>query len=80
MEQLKRLLVRYADMFSIGNLDLGCTNPVEHCTDIGNHQPMKQAPRRITPVRHQKIEKVMENLCWQRIIERPATHEHLLRY
>ena len=73
VERLRVLLAKNADVFSTGDLDLGCTDLVEHHIDTGSHRPVKQAPRRIAPARRQEMEKVMEDLRQQGLIERSSS-------
>ncbi|KAK4325485.1 hypothetical protein Pmani_003936 [Petrolisthes manimaculis] len=68
------LLVEFADIFSTSDLDLGCTDMVEHNIDAGDHRPIKQTARRMAPAQRQEIEKVMENLRSQGVIEKSSSH------
>ncbi|MPC87686.1 hypothetical protein E2C01_082558 [Portunus trituberculatus] len=47
--QLRRMLCVYADVFSKGDTDLGCTNLVQHRIDTSGSHPIKHAPQRISP-------------------------------
>ncbi|XP_042203103.1 uncharacterized protein LOC121853165 [Homarus americanus] len=47
--QLEQLLLKYMDVLSAGDLDLRCTNLVQHHIDTGDHRPIKQPPWRIAP-------------------------------
>lgn len=58
--RLKRLLLKYADVFLVGDLDKSCTNLVEHYIDTGNHRLIKLPARRMALFQHQEMEKVME--------------------
>ncbi|KAK3894241.1 hypothetical protein Pcinc_002003 [Petrolisthes cinctipes] len=55
------------------DLDLGCTDMVEHSIDTGDHRPIKQPARRMAPAQRQEMEKVMENLQSQGVIEKSSS-------
>ncbi|XP_063876911.1 uncharacterized protein LOC135109462 [Scylla paramamosain] len=57
--QLEKLLQKYTDVSSPGDLDLGRTNLVKHRINTGNHPPIKQPPRRVAPARCQEMEKAV---------------------
>lgn len=46
-QQFHSLLFDYAKLFSQGPQDLGQTNLVQHHIDVGDAQPLRQAPRRL---------------------------------
>ncbi|XP_050710864.1 uncharacterized protein LOC126995392 isoform X2 [Eriocheir sinensis] len=77
VEQLRELLVRNANVFSTGDLDLGCTDLEEHHIDTGSHRPVKQAPRRMAPARRKEMgeiicelrERICEQLCSPRLLQ-----------
>ena len=49
--RLCNLLLAFADVFAKSDLDLGCTNLVQHHIITGNSRPIKYAPRRIAPAK-----------------------------
>ena len=69
-QQLEDLLVTFADVFSSGDHDIGCTGLVEHEINTGDHAPIKQPPRRIGPVRRKEMEEAVEKLRRQGVIEK----------
>ena len=60
--RLRKLLSAYADVFAKGDLDLGCTNFVQHCIITANSPPIKHAPRRIAPTKRQEMETAVSEL------------------
>ena len=68
--QLQRMLCVYADVFSKGDTDLGCTSLVQHRIDTSGSHPIKHAPRRIPPARRQEMEKAVRDLRAQGVIEK----------
>ncbi|KAK3889073.1 hypothetical protein Pcinc_006948 [Petrolisthes cinctipes] len=70
---LRELLVQFADIFSTSDLDLGCTDMVEHSINTGDRLPIKQPARRMAPAQRQEMEKVMENLRSQGVIEKSSS-------
>lgn len=68
--QLQELLCQYADVFSAGDHDLGCTGLVQHCINTGSNPPMKHTPRRVAPIRRKEMEKAVQELFDQGLIEK----------
>ncbi len=71
--QLGKLIQKYADVFSSGDLDLRHTNLVKHHINTGNHPPIKQPPRRVAPARRQEMEKIVGDLFKQRLVEKSSS-------
>ena len=69
-ERMRDTLAQYADVFSRGDLDLGRTGLVKHTIDTGNSTPIKHAPRRIAPARREEMQRTVNELAAQGIIER----------
>ena len=57
-------------MFSRGDLDLGQTALVKHNINIGSSAPIKSPPRCITPARREEMQRTVNELAAQRVIER----------
>ncbi|KAK3886015.1 hypothetical protein Pcinc_009791 [Petrolisthes cinctipes] len=70
---LRELLMEFADIFSTSDLDLGCTDMVEHSIDTGDHRPIKQPARRMAPAQWQEMEKVKKNIRSQGVIEKSSS-------
>ncbi len=45
--RIAKTLMNFQDSFSKDEYDLGLTHLIEHCIDVGDHGPIKQAPRRV---------------------------------
>lgn len=67
---LAELLRSYADVFSSGDFDLGRTGLVKHHINTGDSLPIKQPPRRIAPAKRQEMEKAVNELIAQGIVEK----------
>jgi hypothetical protein len=70
---LKEILLQYQDCFSRSEYDLGHTEVVEHTIDTGNHPPIKQALRRQPLAYLPEIDKQVEEMLAQGIIESSAS-------
>ena len=61
---LRVLLNKHGDGFSNYKGDIGCTSLVEHRIFVGDNAPIKQAPRRLPPVKFaaatEEIKKMLE--------------------
>ena len=70
-EQLKVLeaLLRYQDVFTRSDSDLGRTSQVKHKIETGDARPIRQKPRRIPIHMHDEVDKIMGNMIEQGIIE-----------
>ncbi len=71
--EVGQLLSRYADVFSKGDHDLGCTDLVKHHIHTGDARPIKTPPRRIAPARRIEMEKAVEELKAQEVIEKSSS-------
>ena len=71
--RLRNLLSTYADVFAKGDLDLGCTNHVQHRIITGNSPPIKPAPGRIAPTQHQEMETAVSKLVAQKVVEKSSS-------
>jgi len=66
---LEQLLVRYEDVFSKSEYDLGRTNAIEHCIDTGSAKPVRQRLRRFPPAHVETISKHVDDMLSQGIVE-----------
>ncbi len=64
--------MNFQDSFSKDEYDLGLTHLIEHCIDVGDHGPIKQAPRRVPIAFASEEENVIKEMAKQGII-RPST-------
>lgn len=69
-EKVRYILARYADVFSRGELDLGRTGLVKHSINTGGSAPIKCPPRRIAPARREEMQRTVDDLAAQGVIER----------
>jgi predicted aspartyl protease len=63
------LLEEYQDIFSTGDLDIGRTDLVEHGINTGHGTPIKQRSRRVAPSQQKEIDKQVEKMLEQGVIE-----------
>ena len=68
-EQVRKLLVEYADVFSRGSEDLGRTDLVKHHIRTGDAIPIKQPPRRMPLTLREEAKKAVEEMVQQKVIE-----------
>ncbi|XP_063845412.1 uncharacterized protein LOC135091900 [Scylla paramamosain] len=54
-EKVRHTLAQYADVFSRGDMDLGCAGLVKHSINMGSSAPIKSPPRRIIPARREEM-------------------------
>ena len=66
---LEQLLVRYEDVFSKSEYDLGRTDAIKHCIDTGSAKPVRQQLRRFPPAHVETISKHVDDMLSQGIIE-----------
>jgi hypothetical protein len=69
VEDLKKLLERYQDVFSKSELDLGLTTIVKHRIDTGSSPPFRQQLRRFPPAHMEAISEHVDNMLRQKVIE-----------
>ena len=67
--KLQTLLDQYSDIFAKSTLDLGHTTIVQHGIDTGNAMPIKQQPYRVSHSQKASIEKHINEMLDQGIIE-----------
>ena len=67
--ELRHLLINYADVFSKGNDDLGCTDLTEHTVETGDHRPIKLPPRKVPLGKRDEAEKMIQDMERQGLIE-----------
>ena len=64
----KQLLRAYADTFSAGSHDVGCTQLVEHQIPLTNTDPVRQRHRRIPPAQFMLVKEHIQDLLRQGIV------------
>ena len=68
--QLADLLIKYADVFSCGDTDVGRTNLVSHSIPVEpGTQPIRQAPRRLGAEKDQEVERQVGELVEKGLVE-----------
>lgn len=73
INEVKEVLTQYADVFSKGDHDLSRTSLVKHQIHTGDSRPVKLPPRRIAPARRVEVEKTVEELRAQGVIEKSCS-------
>jgi len=67
--KLEQILEEYRDCFSLSEYDLGRTNVVKHQIDTGANRPLKQTLRRHPLVHTEEIERQVQAMLAQDVIE-----------
>nr|XP_006822064.1 PREDICTED: uncharacterized protein LOC100379030 [Saccoglossus kowalevskii] len=68
-EKVAALLMKYADVFSRGDDDMGCTNLVKHSINTGEAAPIRQPSRRLPIWQREEAGKQVEKMLKAGIIE-----------
>ncbi|UYV64930.1 K02A2.6-like [Cordylochernes scorpioides] len=68
-KKLKHLLCLYEDVFATSPKDVGRTNVTQHRIDTGGATPVKQLPRRLPMTRRDEVDKLIEEMAEQDVIE-----------
>src|SRR5664279_455431 len=66
---LESLLMKYKDVFSQSEVDMGLTDIVQHHIDTGSTAPIRQQLRRLPPAHVQAISQHVDSMISQGIIE-----------
>ena len=67
--KVRNFLLRYANLFSKNDGDIGRTGLVKHKIDTGNTIPIRQRPRRIPFAREQEVEDMIRDMKENGVIE-----------
>lgn len=68
-KKLCQVLEEYQDVFSSSKMDIGCTPLIHHSIDTGDSPPIAVAPRRIPIALEEKVDKMIEELLKNDIIQ-----------
>lgn len=68
-QQLRDLLEEYSDVFALSDSELGCTDLVKHCIDVGDNRPIKQQPYRTPAIHRDKISQMVSEMKEQGIVK-----------
>jgi len=72
-QRVRDLLTEYGDIFSTGTFDMGRTSLVEHSIDTDGHRPIRQALRRHPRAHLDEIDKQVDGLLENGLIEPAAS-------
>jgi len=67
--ELMTLLYTYDNLFSVSDMDLGCTTAIEHHIKTDNSPPFKSRPYRVNHETREKLKTHIEEMLEQDIIE-----------
>ena len=70
--QVAKLLKKYSDVFSESDNDIGRTCIIKHRIPTGDAHPIKQRPRRVPVHMNEEIDKQLENMLKENVIQ-PST-------
>ena len=68
-EALENFLLQNADIFALGNTELGRTDVVTHSIDTGDHRPIHQHPRRIPFALRSQVDEMVQDMLDQGVIQ-----------
>ncbi|UYV73923.1 K02A2.6-like, partial [Cordylochernes scorpioides] len=68
-KKLTCLFCQYEDVFATSTDDVGRTNVAQHRIDTGGATPVKQLPRRLPMTRRNEVDKLIEEMTEQDVIE-----------
>uniref|UniRef100_A0A0A9XT48 Transposon Ty3-I Gag-Pol polyprotein n=1 Tax=Lygus hesperus TaxID=30085 RepID=A0A0A9XT48_LYGHE len=68
-EMAEKLLKEYSDVFAKNSADIGSFKGCTHPIDVGESPPIRQAPRRIPLHRLEEVEKLVEEMEANNVIE-----------
>ena len=66
---VRGLLKEFSDVFARSGKDLGCIAGYTHSINVGDHPPIRQAPRRIAPHRLEEVDKLIQEMEDTGVIE-----------
>ncbi|CAG5014564.1 unnamed protein product [Parnassius apollo] len=69
MVKAKKLLLKYADVFSSNDADIGKTGLVQHKINTGEELPIRQRPRSLPVEREKEVETMIEGVVKDGVIE-----------
>ncbi|CAK1599862.1 unnamed protein product [Parnassius mnemosyne] len=69
MVKAKKLLLKYANVFSSNEADIGKTGLVQHKINTGQELPIRQRPRRLPVAREKEVETMIEGMVKDGVIE-----------
>ncbi|CAK1592082.1 unnamed protein product [Parnassius mnemosyne] len=69
MVKAKKLLLKYANVFSSNEADIGKTGLVQHKINTGQELPIRQRPRRLPVAREKEVETMIEEIVKEGVIE-----------
>jgi predicted aspartyl protease len=73
VQQVRKLLLQFSDIWSLNEYDVGRTTLVEHSIDTGDHRPLRQASRRHPQAHLQAIDDQVEEMKLDGITEPAAS-------
>ena len=66
--KLKELVAEYSELFAHNSTELGCTTLIEHSINTGDHQPIKQLPRRVPHSLRAKVSQHVQEMLEQGVV------------
>ena len=69
LEQVKELLIKYKQIFSTGDTDLGRTNKVKHHIILTNSEPFREKYRGIPPQLYQEVKEHLRDMLKAKVIK-----------
>ncbi|XP_070571296.1 uncharacterized protein [Ptychodera flava] len=69
-EKIAQFLSKWEDIFSKDKLDFGRTSLTKHHIETGNHQPIRQQPRRQSPWSREETRRLVHDMLEKDVIEK----------
>ena len=69
VQQMRDLVLEFADVFALDSTELGSTDLVTHHIDTGDSPPIKQPPRRIPFALRQTVEEMVGTMLQQGVVK-----------
>lgn len=69
IDNAKKMLAQYADVFSSNDADIGKTGLVQHKINTGNEVPIRQRPRRLPVAREREVDTLIDGMVKDGVIE-----------
>ncbi|XP_070573828.1 uncharacterized protein [Ptychodera flava] len=69
-EKIAQFLSKWEDIFSKDKLDFGRTSLTKHHIETGNHQPIRQQPRRQSPWSREETKRLVHDMLEKDVIEK----------
>ena len=67
---MRQTLAQYADVFSGGGIDKGCTCLVKHSIFTRDHRPIEQPPQQVAGAKREEMQRAVQEMEAAGLIEK----------